>query len=34
MQNEDKLVVFMKWMWQYFTGTRGTRLIERGTKRP
>ncbi len=27
MQNEDKLVIFMKWMWNYFTRTRGTRLI-------
>jgi NADH dehydrogenase len=33
MQNEDKLAVFMKWSWHYFTRTRGTRLIE-GGKRP
>jgi NADH dehydrogenase len=29
MQNKDRLIVFMKWVWHYFTGTRGTRLIER-----
>jgi NADH dehydrogenase len=34
MQNEDKLVVFMKWMWQFFTRTRGTRLIEGRTQSP
>lgn len=34
MQNEDKLVVFMKWSWHYFTRTRGTRLIEGGGNRP
>jgi len=28
MQNDDKLVVFMKWVWHYFTRTRGTRIIE------
>jgi NADH dehydrogenase FAD-containing subunit len=31
MQNEDRFIVFMKWVWHYFTGTRGTRLIERQT---
>jgi NADH dehydrogenase FAD-containing subunit len=34
MQNEDKLVVFLKWVWHYFTRTRGTRIIEGRTKSP
>jgi NADH dehydrogenase len=34
MQNDDRLIVFMKWAWQYFTGTRGTRLIERRANLP
>ncbi|HEY6009310.1 MAG TPA: NAD(P)/FAD-dependent oxidoreductase [Geobacteraceae bacterium] len=34
MQNEDRLIIFMKWVWHYFTGTRGTRLIERQTNSP
>jgi NADH dehydrogenase len=29
MQNEDKLIVFLKWTWHYLTGKRGTRLIEK-----
>ncbi|BCS52886.1 NAD(P)/FAD-dependent oxidoreductase [Geobacter sp. SVR] len=29
MQNENRLIVFLKWTWHYFTRTRGTRLIER-----
>ena len=32
MQSKDRLIVFVKWVWHYFTGTRGTRLIERQTK--
>jgi len=28
MQNDQKLVVFVNWCWHYFTGKRGTRLIE------
>jgi NADH dehydrogenase len=28
MQNEDRLVVFLKWTYDYFTKKRGTRLIE------
>jgi NADH dehydrogenase len=34
MQNKDKLIVFVKWVWHYFTGTRGTRLIERRSNVP
>ena len=34
MQNEDRLIIFMKWVWYYFTGTRGTRLIDRQTNAP
>lgn len=28
MQNEDRVVVFVKWMYAYFTSKRGTRIIE------
>ena len=28
MQNEDRIVVFVKWMYAYFTRRRGTRIIE------
>lgn len=28
MQNEDRVVVFVKWMYAYFTRKRGTRIIE------
>jgi NADH dehydrogenase len=28
MHNDDRLVVFLKWVWHFFTGTRGTCLIE------
>jgi NADH dehydrogenase len=28
MQNEDRMVVFVKWMYAYFTRKRGTRIID------
>ena len=28
MQNDDRMVVFVKWMYAYFTRKRGTRIIE------
>jgi NADH dehydrogenase len=28
MQNDDRMVVFLKWMYAYFTKKRGTRIIE------
>ena len=28
IQNEDRVVVFVKWMYAYFTRKRGTRIIE------
>jgi NADH dehydrogenase FAD-containing subunit len=28
MQNDDRMVVFLKWMYAYFTRKRGTRIIE------
>jgi NADH dehydrogenase FAD-containing subunit len=28
MQNEDRMVVFVKWVYAYFTRKRGTRIIE------
>jgi NADH:quinone reductase (non-electrogenic) len=28
IQNDDRLVVFVKWMYAYFTSKRGTRIIE------
>ena len=28
MPNGDRQVIFHKWFWHFFTGTRGTRLIE------
>ena len=28
MPNDDRLIIFLKWVWNYFTGTRGTRLIK------
>jgi len=28
MQIDDRVVVFVKWMYAYFTSKRGTRIIE------
>jgi NADH dehydrogenase len=28
MQNEDRMIVFVKWVYAYFTRKRGTRIIE------
>jgi hypothetical protein len=28
MENDDRVLVFLKWAYEYFTWRRGTRIIE------